>query len=130
MNRGILILAAAAVIGGVAIITAVNRKSARRTLSNVSYQQTANSSSGGLSRIQQPRIVAVAPQKAWANAENSTSAETNISNSAVRDAIVEEPLHDPIARVALSMVGEDPDAEEYWFEAINDLSLPAHEQIG
>jgi hypothetical protein len=126
MNRGILILAAVAVIGGLAI-TAFNRQSARRTLSNVSYQQSANSSSGALSRIQQPRT-AIASQKASANADNSASLETNRSKFAVQNTIVEEPLHDPIARVALSMVGEDPDAEEYWFEAINDLSLPANER--
>lgn len=39
-----------------------------------------------------------------------------------------EPLHDPIAREALAMVGFDPEAELYWFEAINDLSLPANER--
>lgn len=37
-------------------------------------------------------------------------------------------LKDPIARDALSMVGADPDAEEYWLAAINDLSLPANER--
>ena len=38
------------------------------------------------------------------------------------------PLHDPDARVALSLVGVEPDAERYWVEAINDSSLPAHER--
>ena len=35
---------------------------------------------------------------------------------------------DPFARIALAFVGEDPDAEDYWFAAINDLSLPANER--
>ncbi|HEV7403234.1 MAG TPA: hypothetical protein VGO11_09920 [Chthoniobacteraceae bacterium] len=35
---------------------------------------------------------------------------------------------DPLARAALSMVGADPDAEEYWLAAINDPSLPAEER--
>lgn len=38
------------------------------------------------------------------------------------------PLQDPVARVALSFVGVDPDAEQYWLEAINDPSLSAHER--
>src|SRR5882724_918872 len=39
-----------------------------------------------------------------------------------------EPLQDPIARDALALVGFDPEAELYWFAAINDLSLPANER--
>jgi hypothetical protein len=35
---------------------------------------------------------------------------------------------DPLARMALSMVGADPAAEEYWLAAINDPSLPAEER--
>jgi hypothetical protein len=33
-------------------------------------------------------------------------------------------LQDPLARVALAFVGVDPEAEEYWLEAIFDPSLP------
>lgn len=39
-----------------------------------------------------------------------------------------EPVQDPLARVALSFVGADPDAEAYWDMAINDPSLSAHER--
>lgn len=39
-----------------------------------------------------------------------------------------EPLRDPVARVALALVGTDPEAEAYWYEAINDPSLSAHER--
>jgi hypothetical protein len=39
-----------------------------------------------------------------------------------------EPLQDPLARLALAFVGADPIAEEYWFAAINDPSLPAQER--
>ena len=38
------------------------------------------------------------------------------------------PLRDPFARVALFFVGADPDAEAYWYEAINDNGLSAHER--
>jgi hypothetical protein len=38
------------------------------------------------------------------------------------------PIQDPLARAALSLVGVDPDAELYWYEAINDPALPAQER--
>lgn len=37
-------------------------------------------------------------------------------------------VQDPLARIALSSVGEDPEAEAYWVQAINDPSLPAEER--
>jgi hypothetical protein len=39
-----------------------------------------------------------------------------------------QPLQDPLARDALGMVGADPEAEEYWMEAIFDRSLPDQER--
>ena len=39
-----------------------------------------------------------------------------------------EPLHDPDARDALALVGIDPDAEQYWLEAIYDTNLPDNER--
>jgi len=38
------------------------------------------------------------------------------------------PIQDTMARAALAYVGADPDAEMYWYEAINDPSLPAQER--
>jgi len=37
-------------------------------------------------------------------------------------------LQDPEAREALSLVGADPKAEEYWLKAINNPNLPAKER--
>lgn len=39
-----------------------------------------------------------------------------------------EPLHDPMAREALTWVGLEPSAEAYWHAAINDPNLPARER--
>lgn len=39
-----------------------------------------------------------------------------------------EPLQDPDARAALSFVGADPAAEQYWMVAINNPDLPANER--
>ncbi|MEI7730712.1 MAG: hypothetical protein WCO56_14155 [Verrucomicrobiota bacterium] len=41
---------------------------------------------------------------------------------------VKEPIKDPMARTALAFVGTDAAAEQYWYEAINDASLPANER--
>ncbi len=38
------------------------------------------------------------------------------------------PIQDPMARAALSYVGSDPDAELYWYQAINDPSLGPQER--
>lgn len=38
------------------------------------------------------------------------------------------PPQDPLARVALALVGIDPEAEAYWIEAINDPNLSDHER--
>jgi hypothetical protein len=39
-----------------------------------------------------------------------------------------EEIADPLARVALSFVGADSEADAYWYAAINDPSLSAHER--
>ena len=42
--------------------------------------------------------------------------------------VAKEPLRDPLAREALALVGVDPCAGEYWYAAINDPELSAHER--
>ena len=39
-----------------------------------------------------------------------------------------EPLRDPEARLAMSLVGIDPEAEAYWLDAIFDTDLPEKER--
>ena len=39
-----------------------------------------------------------------------------------------DPLTDPLARVALALVGTDPEAEAYWAAAINDPGHPPGER--
>jgi hypothetical protein len=50
------------------------------------------------------------------------------SASKKKSAAPKEPLHDPEAREALSLVGTDPEAEAYWLSAITDPSLPDQER--
>jgi type II secretory pathway pseudopilin PulG len=46
----------------------------------------------------------------------------------VQPASARRELQDPLARVALGMVGADPDAEAYWLDAIYNPNLPDQER--
>jgi hypothetical protein len=55
--------------------------------------------------------------------------KTQKTGQATRSGSPAQPdLQDPMARAALAFVGADPDAEMYWYKAINDPSLSAHER--
>lgn len=123
----ILVIAASAIISAVATKAILERQT-RRGSSQPDYQHPTDSDA--LSRIQQPRAVSHLPQAVSANAANMISGSTSnaVGQKNPAQSSGEEPLRDPIARVALSLVGMDPDAEDYWFAAINDLTLPANER--
>jgi hypothetical protein len=119
----ISLVVAAAIIGAV-----VFRVLERQPTSELNQHQSESNSSA-MSRVQQPRAVAITKSNSvapfsWRTSPVAQNAPTN--TAAARPA--DELLQDPIARVALSLVGADPDAEDYWFAAINDLSLPANER--
>lgn len=125
MKAGRISLLLAAVAISALLIRAVLE---RPTASELNQNQTESNFSA-TSRVQQPRAAAVAKSNSaapfsWSTKPFAQNANTN--NSAART--VDEPLQDPFARIALAFVGEDPDAEDYWFAAINDLSLPANER--
>jgi hypothetical protein len=63
----------------------------------------------------QPKTVAKA------RVQKSTPAQNGVKPG-------KEPLQDPDARDALALVGADPDAEQYWLDAIFDTSLPDNER--
>jgi len=50
------------------------------------------------------------------------------ANQNGQPAKVKAPIQDPTARAALSLVGADPEAEQYWVSAINNPKLPAEER--
>jgi hypothetical protein len=62
------------------------------------------------------------------DASTPASGQPSLAAAAPPKKSPEEPLQDPVARQALALVGLDPEAEAYWFAAINDLSLPANER--
>ncbi len=69
---------------------------------------------------------APAPAPAVTNATVPTVAVRKPKSAKVKTA--KAPIQDPEAREALSLVGADPDAEAYWWGAINDPTLPAEER--
>lgn len=61
------------------------------------------------------------------NADSRPQVETNATppapNNQTGNQRQQEQYADPVAREAMALVGVNPDAEEYWFEAINDPNL-------
>jgi hypothetical protein len=77
------------------------------------------------------RAAATAASNAAPPKAQSTGAELTSPPSppaSVPAAQGKEPIRDPAARVALSFVGVDPDAEAYWVSAINDPGLSPQER--
>jgi len=70
--------------------------------------------------IRQPQLVSAGVSP---NGKTPKVAQTNQPSGSAKD-----PVTDPVARIALSLVGVDPEAELYWVAAINDPSLPDGER--
>jgi hypothetical protein len=66
---------------------------------------------------------AVAPKTPQVNPTPQTAAQPAPAKPRTKD-----PLQDPLARAALARVGRDPDAESYWYAAINNPNLSANER--
>lgn len=120
---GVLVVAT---ISGLAVLT-FRRPSAQDAIPQAKLQTKANT----LTKVILPRQPTTAPAADTTIAENPSSQTPNQpSGNPPNQALnpPKEPLKDPIAREALTLVGIDPDAEAYWFEAINDMSLPPNER--
>ena len=122
-----LVVAFAATIAGVALTqrkpeqtVALAQSPSATTLTPPVSESTPpvkNPTAGNRPPIQ-PVPVAVQPvTKSQKTAAQAASAPT--ANNSIQD---------PMARVALSFVGADPEAEQYWAAAINDPALSADER--
>ena len=122
--KSIIACGAAVVLGVISGIIIQQRYSARGSTKIQRAQKTfANSQPAPVeSSPIQPRTPQISPKNLAASASPPT-VDTPAAASPAKD-----PLQDPLARDALALVGADPDAELYWFAAINDLSLPANER--
>ena len=73
-------------------------------------------------------VAASAPTSAVPQNAAPAKAPGKAARSGQGGGSAKEPLRDPMAREMLAYVGADPEAEEYWFAAINDPDLPAKER--
>ncbi|HZQ46028.1 MAG TPA: hypothetical protein VFC07_03370 [Verrucomicrobiae bacterium] len=86
-------------------------------------------------RMAAPATVATSPTEPAASIRQIESPKTNHQVATQTIVAVKKPVpakqtsvRDPLAREALSFVGADPDADEYWVAAINDPRLSADER--
>jgi hypothetical protein len=68
------------------------------------------------------------PDSSVAPDQSTNELAQNVARTAAQLESANSTLRDPLARVALSLVGADATAEEYWAAAINDPSLSAKER--
>ena len=127
-HKIILILAVAA---GVCILAGVLLKHAPDT----STPAPKTVASAPKPKLEQPAAVPPEPVLAAetntdiGSAPQAIPAATPAKKSAQKKPAPQKaPLQDPTARMALSLVGADPDAEAYWLGAIYDTSLPDQER--
>ena len=83
--------------------------------------QTETSSAPEILAVKKSADVSPAPKKFTAKTAPKTAASG-------KPAKPRPEIQDPDARAALSLVGADPAAEQYWISAINDDTLPANER--
>lgn len=74
-----------------------------------------------------PEVVPAEPKIAAKLVAANPAPEVQLTKSG-KPKHVKPPIQDLDARAALSLVGADPDAEQYWVVAINDPNLPAEER--
>jgi hypothetical protein len=67
------------------------------------------------------------PAQTAAQAQSNAAAIRSLAGPAPR-ASTKPPPQDPLARLALSLVGADSEADAYWYAAINDPGLSAQER--
>jgi hypothetical protein len=146
MKPTILVLAALAIAGAVAGLVIIMRPAANEAASPIARAARQSEPVGigdkalpAAPLAEAPPAVAEAPpsappipatESAAQPAEPVAAAKVlSAARSAARGGgQTKEPLQDPLAREALALVRLDPGAERYWYAAINDPDLSAHER--
>lgn len=134
MQTKIIVIACASVAVVVlilAMITVANRN-AERTVASERSSQTVASPPPLVSQTSSPPTIAATDIKPEIQLTEGAGPPIGKSQGVVADAKrvtkTKEPIQDPIARAALSLVGADANAEEYWIAAINDPTLSKTER--
>lgn len=124
--------AALAVVAGLLLIPKAPEKRPLLTAAKASSQPApAPASKPEAAVAAEPAPELLISKSEPANASIQTLSPTSTPNTSANYKGTGNPkplLQDPLARVALTLVGADPQAEAYWAEAINDPSLSAHER--
>ena len=144
MKRPIIILLAAGIIFATFTMVVANRRAARQAqiaawekakaeraaeLARASNEKTRPAPATLASNTREaPSLSLPAPPTAKDSQTNISTPPLAAATPPLQPRSKKSLLQDPLARVALSLTGADPDAEEIWVEAINNPDLPAKER--
>lgn len=129
MKKFLVISLAVALVTAIASMVIANRKTERAVaLERISPPAMPPATSKSTPPPENP-AVETKPQILPAPADvQPLTKPQKIATQSTPPATAKEPIRDPTARAALSFVGTDPNAEQYWVVAINDPDLSAHER--
>jgi len=131
----ILPLVVAAAIGTVVTSRLMLKPAPTRKTEQANYERGAEPATPDLSPpviteapVPDPAPAAPVPSISDNAEEMKPDGKRKVVPASTRAKKPNEPLRDPAARVAMSFVGMDPEAEAYWLGAIFDSGLPENER--
>jgi hypothetical protein len=140
-RKRILLVALALVFASAATVVMIKRQAASEAAKAATKAEMPSprveSLPAPFPAVASPRVAAAAPETASPAPETVAPSEPVQTNGKPQTAAssgkqggrpAKEPLKDPAAREALAFVGADPEAEAYWYAAINNPALPARER--
>jgi hypothetical protein len=146
MKRHSALLAVLAVVLiGAAIFVFVNRREANLQAAMAQHEAALARSHEQVGQVKEPGTAPTAPAPLLGDGSNHVpgavpqpAVESAAAQVIVKTQVVaqveaaktnaEKVVQDPLSRVALSLVGVDPEAETYWFAAIMNPNLPTSER--
>jgi len=136
-NHTLLLLGGLIVAIGVAAISLMTSSRSPTTMTEVQAGVTSQPATDPAIEVPASPVVESAPSEAPAGLVQIEPRSPASIGIILSHAPVPQPagskksprgLNDPVARVAMSLVGADPGAEVYWLEAIYDTRLPEAER--
>ena len=112
---------------------AVQETAGKKTDRLTKPEQTGNQPPPAVTRVPSPETpsseeIGNTFERAPAVHLATTNAQQQVATQSKQTQKPKDEVKDPVARVALSFVGADADAEQYWMEAIFDPSLSDQER--
>ena len=99
-------------------------------LSDIAVEAPASSPANSVQAAEKnsPATEPAVTQKESSTQQNALANNSQAQSPSPGSKRGKPPILDPDAREALALVGTNPQAEAYWYNAINDPSLPAEER--